>query len=130
MSELDPRERMMLQARALEALRQRLLEETHLTVEQVAERWGVSRTTVEALPEEILPCEDLSPTAGRRLRRYSPAEVQAAAVRLRRWRRAQQAGRGEAYLRELRAELAEREEEILRAARELAVPRPVEMLVA
>lgn len=128
MSELDPRERIMLQVRALEALRQRLLHDTYLSVEQVAERWDVSRTTVEALPEEVLPCEDLSPTRGRRLRRYNPAEVQAAAVRLRRWRRAQQNGQGEAYLRELRAELEAREEEILRAARELAIPRVVEVV--
>lgn len=129
---MDERELLELRARAIEELKNRIIRDSYLTVEEVARRWGVHRSTVESLPEEILPYEDLGGLgrgrAGsekrRQLRRYHPAEVLAAGVRLRRWRRAQQRGEAEAYLARLRAELEARDEEALNIAREMALPAP------
>lgn len=107
---MDERGRLILQQRAIEALRERVAEESYLTISAVMKRLGLARSTVDALPIEILPYVDCSPTPGRQLRRYHPADVIAFDARNRAWKRAQQRGEGEAYLAKLREELAARDE--------------------
>lgn len=112
-------EKLLLQQRRLRAMRDRVATEAYLKVQEVAKHWNVSRSTIEALPIEILRWHDATPTSEHVHRRYSPAEVLAGAVRLRRWKRAKEEGRGEEYLRELRAEMEAEEEAILAFAREI-----------
>lgn len=115
---MDDRERLILQQRAIEALRARITAESYMSVRQVMKRLNLSREKVEELPEEILPYVDHgSPT--RRLRRYHPADVLAADARIRAWRRAQQRGEGEAYLAKLRAELEERDRKAMELAQRM-----------
>ena len=104
---------LILQQRRLLAMRTRMAEESYLTVREVAERWGVSRSLVDGLPAEILPFVNLTPHAKRASRRYHPEEVRAAEVRLRQWGQARAEGRAEAYLQQRRAEVARRDAAIL-----------------
>ena len=122
---MDAQKRLLLQQRALEALRERIASEHYLSVREVCERLGLSRQVVESLPMEILPYEDYG-SGKRSLRRYHPADVLAAGARLRAWKRARERGEGEAYLRRLREELEERD----RLAIQLAHDMVREMAVA
>lgn len=111
---LDERERLVLQQRAIDALRDRVVADSYMSVGAVCARLGLSRETVEALPIEILPFSDYGSPArgdkpGRHLKRYHPADVLAVDARVRAWRRAQQKNEGEAYLQGLRAELEARD---------------------
>lgn len=115
---MDEQRRMLLQQRAIEALRERIASESYLSVREVCERLGLSRQVVEALPLEVLPYEDYG-TGSRSLRRYHPADVLAAGARMRAWRRARERGEGEAYLRRLREELEERDRAAVRLARDM-----------
>lgn len=122
---MDAQKRLLLQQRALEALRERIGSEHYLSVKEVCERLGLSRQVVESLPMEILPYEDYG-SGKRSLRRYHPADVLAAGARIRAWKRARERGEGEAYLRRLREELEERD----RLAIQLAHDMVREMAVA
>lgn len=122
---MDAQKRLLLQQRALEALRERIASEHYLSVKEVCERLGLSRQVVESLPMEILPYEDYG-SGKRSLRRYHPADVLAAGARIRAWKRARERGEGEAYLRRLREELEERD----RLAIQLAHDMVREMAVA
>ena len=46
-----------------------------LTVQQLAERWGVAETTVRAIPFDALPWTPAGRGAKRHHRRYDPADV-------------------------------------------------------
>jgi hypothetical protein len=109
-----------LKARRLSAMKARLTSETFLTVMEVAARWGVSRSVVEALPVEILPYVNMTPFSARANRRHHPVEVQAAEVRLGRWEKARAQGQGEEYLRSLRTEREGIDQEVLARALEVA----------
>jgi hypothetical protein len=109
-----------LKARRFAAMKARLTSETFLTVMEVAGRWGVSRSVVEALPVEILPYVNMTPFSARANRRHHPVEVQAAEVRLRRWEEARALGQGEDYLRSLRKEREGIDLEVLARALEVA----------
>lgn len=122
---MNAQKRLLLQQRALEALRERIASEHYLSVKEVCERLGLSRQVVESLPMEILPYEDYG-SGKRSLRRYHPADVLAAGARIRAWKRARERGEGEAYLRRLREELEERD----RLAIQLAHDMVREMAVA
>lgn len=122
---MDGQKRLLLEQRALEALRERIASEHYLSVKEVCERLGLSRQVVESLPMEILPYEDYG-SGKRSLRRYHPADVLAAGARIRAWKRARERGEGEAYLRRLREELEERD----RLAIQLAHAMVREMAVA
>jgi hypothetical protein len=104
-----------LQARKLARLREQMATLSYLSVKQVMAYLNLSRQVVESLPIEILPYQDYG-SGSRALRRYHPADVEAAGVRLRGWRWAQQEGHGEEYLRKLRRELEERDQGIYRLA--------------
>lgn len=115
---MDAQKRLLLQQRALEALRERIASEHYLSVKEVCERLGLSRQVVESLPMEILPYEDYG-SGKRSLRRYHPADVLAAGARIRAWKRARERGEGEAYLRLLREELEERDRLAIQLARDM-----------
>ena len=100
-------------------LLKRVPKDVYLSVLEVARLFGVARCTVEALPMEILPFVDLSPSPNRQLKRFHPLDVVAAEPRLREWQTAKQAGEGEAFLAEQRRLLEERD----RAALDLAQHR-------
>src|SRR5690625_6448786 len=104
---MDEQRRMLLQQRAIEALRERIASESYLSVREVCERLGLSRQVIEALPLEVLPYEDYG-TGSRSLRRYHPADVLAAGARMRAWRRARERGEGEARSEEHTSELQSR----------------------
>jgi len=95
--------------------------ETHIQISDVATFWGVSRTSVEALPFEILPYVNVTPASSRVSRRYNPAEVRAAGVRLHRWKAAIAQGQGEKYLRQLRQERETHEKNLLMAVQKESV---------
>lgn len=115
---------LVLQQRAIEALRERIVAESYVGVAEVCKRLKLSREKVESLPMAILPYVDhgstVTPKEGeprwRSLRRYHPADVLAADARIRAWRRAETRGGGDAYLARLEAELDESD----RAAIDLA----------
>lgn len=95
--------------RWLEAMHREMVKTRYLTVSEVAEHFSVARSTIEDLPEEVLPFVDIAPTPKRQLKRYHPADVHAAPARLRAWREAQQNAKGAAYLAELRARMENRD---------------------
>jgi len=106
---LDDRQRLVLEGRAIAALKERVVAESYMKIGDVMKRLNLSRSSVEAIPVEILPYSDYSATPGRQLRRYHPADVLAADALLRRWHRAKQQHRGEEFLSQLRAELDARD---------------------
>jgi hypothetical protein len=116
-SELNTAEQqvVVLQARKLARLREQMATISYLSVKQVMAYLNLSRQVVESLPIEILPYQDYG-SGSRALRRYHPADVEAAGIRLRAWRWAQQEGHGEEYLRKLRHELEERDRGIFALA--------------
>jgi anion-transporting ArsA/GET3 family ATPase len=116
-SELNTAEQqvVVLQARKLARLREQMATLSYLSVKQVMAYLNLSRQVVESLPIEILPYQDYG-SGSRALRRYHPADVEAAGVRIRGWRWAQQEGHGEEYLRKLRHELEERDRGIFALA--------------
>lgn len=101
---MNDQERLLLEQRAVEALKKRIAGETFLTINDVRDRMKLSRQVIEGLPMEILPFVPYGSKA-RTYRRYHPADVLAAEGRLRAWNRAKTKGEGEAYLRKLRDEL-------------------------
>ncbi len=116
---MNQEERLILQQRRLKAMRDRVVEETYLKVTEVARHFGVARSTVEDLPQEILAYTDMRPFSEKSYRRYSPAEVLAAEVRIRRYLKAKAEGEGEAYLQKLREEARAEEDAVLSFAREI-----------
>lgn len=115
---LSQEERLLLQQKRLKAMRDRVVEETYLSVADVAKHFGLAESTVKEIPIEVLPWSDFTPFSKKTTRRYSPAEVMAAEIRLRRYLKARAEDRGEAYLEELRQELRRDEESVLAFARE------------
>lgn len=113
---IDEQRRILLERRAIEALKARIARESYLSVREVSERLNLSREKVEGLPMEVLPYADHG-SGPRAYRRYHPADVMAVDARLRAWKAAQARGAGEAYLRELRAELEARDAAAIEAAR-------------
>lgn len=104
----DEQTKLLLNQRALDALKERIAAESYLKIGDVMKRLNLSRQVVEALPVEVLPFANYS-QGDRRLRRYHPADVLACDAKLRQWERAKQRGEGEAYLTKLRGELEERD---------------------
>ena len=116
---MDDQKRLLLQARALRALRDRIAREEYLTVKEVCASKKISRTKLESIPIEVLPYMDVGETT-REYRRYHPADVAALDARMRRWQRAKRVGEaeGRADLAELRAELDAADEASIELARE------------
>jgi len=88
-----------------------------MSVNDVAGYLNVSRSTLEALPIEVLPFIDLAPGAARSLKRYDPDDVRAAPALMRGWMDAKQRGRGETYLAAMRTQLMQRDARTAREAR-------------
>jgi hypothetical protein len=88
-----------------------------MRVEEVAELYQVSRSTVDLMPHEILPFVDFAPTPTRQLKRYHPLDVLAAQARLRAWREKVEQNQGEQYLLSLRDELVARDAHWIELAR-------------
>lgn len=115
---MEERERLVLQQRAIESLKQRIARESYMGIAEVCKRLKLSRSKVEALPLEVLPFTDYG--SGNRLyRRYHPADVLAADARIRGWRRAQADKNGEAYLLTLREQLEESDRLAIQTALEM-----------
>lgn len=114
---MDAQERLLLQQRAVDALKQRIEAESYLDIHAVMSRLGVKRATVEALPMEILPYVPHG-TGSRIYRRYHPADVLAADAKIRRWTEAKRRGKGDEYLAKLRAELEAIDEQAIAFANE------------
>lgn len=116
---MNSHEKLMLNRRAIEALKERISSESYLGVGEVVKRLGVSRALVEGLPFEVLPYVDLGRGEKRTKRRYHPADVLAADGLIRRWRRAQAHGHQEEFLAGLRTRLEERDSAAIRLADEM-----------
>lgn len=101
---MDDRERIVLQGRAIDALRQRIVADSYLDTTAVCERLNIGPASVRAIPMEVLPYTPYG-QGTREYRRYHPADVLAADARIRAWRKAQQTGEERALLEEWRAEL-------------------------
>lgn len=99
-------------------MRERMICDSYLTVKEVAAHFGVTRSTVDQMPREVLPYIDLSVGHSRQLKRFHPVDVLATPARLREWTDAKQRNEGDEYLEHLRAELEERDGDIQRLARE------------
>lgn len=117
---MNDQRRLILQQRALDALRERIERDSYLSVGAVVKRLGISRSKVEALPEEVLPYVNLG-TGKKSMRRYHPADVLAADALLRAWTRARDRGAEAEFLERRRAELEERD----RLALEVAAGRSI-----
>jgi hypothetical protein len=91
-----------------------------MSVEEVAEHFQVSRSTVDQMPREILPYVDFAPTPKRQLKRFHPLDVLAAQARFRGWRAAQEQRKGESFLQVLREELTARDAQWLELAHKAA----------
>ncbi len=115
---MDPRETLVLQQRAIDALKERIASESYMSIEQVRTRLKLSRAKVESIPFEVLPYTDCG-SGTREYRRYHPADVLAADARIRGWRRAQAEGRSEQHLAELREQLEEADRAAIRTALEM-----------
>jgi len=102
---VDEQRFLVLQQRAVEAMRERIVCDSYMKVVEVAARLAVSRATVEGFPMAVLPYADLG-TRTKACRRYHPADVQALDARLRAWRGAEDS---EAHLAGLREELDQRD---------------------
>lgn len=100
-------------------MRDRVVEETYMKVTEVAKHFGVSRSTIEELPFELLPYADLTPTSVYTTRRYSPADVLAYDARVRGYLDAKAQARSEEYLRTLRTQLEEDAKAVIAFAREV-----------
>lgn len=103
---MDEQERLLREAKAVAALKGRIVNDAYFKVSGVMARWKWSRSLVLAIPMEILPYTPHG-TASKVSRRYHPADVLAADARLRAWRRARAISdeAGNEYLAKLRAEL-------------------------
>jgi hypothetical protein len=100
-----PADALDLQHAQLTAARAGLVRDTYLTIHQVMKVMGASRSVVEAIPVEILPFVDVTPTSSRVSRRYNPIDVQLALeVLLPRYKEARARGEGNRFLLELREE--------------------------
>jgi len=117
---IEAQERLLLNQRALDALKARIRNESYLDVKTVASRLNVTRAIVEALPMEVLPYVPYG-TGSRVYRRYHPADVLAADARIRGWERAKREGKGadKRYLATLRAELDAQDEAAIELARSM-----------
>lgn len=127
---LNEHERLMLEQRAIDALKERIVSQSYMSVQEVARHFGVSRSLIEDLPEEVLPYTDLGRGAVRSRRRYHPADVMAADALIRRWRRAQQQGCEREFLAEMRARLEARDDAAIRLADEMAARITTDMVAA
>lgn len=117
---MDPKQRLILEQRAIQAMKERIAGESYLSIGEVCQRLGVHRSIIEGLPMEVLPWVPFGNGGKRVHRRYHPAAVVAADGRIRAWHRARQEGRGAEYLAQLRAELEELDRATHRAALEAA----------
>lgn len=120
MSTVQEQKRAHLEARALRELKDRLVQESYLSVIETAKRLGISREKLESLPFELLPYTDIG-FGQKSMKRYHPADVQAFPARARAYQAARSRGEGEVYLAELRTDREEREEAALQIAREMSV---------
>lgn len=104
----EEQRRILLQQRAIDSLRERIVETSYLTLQQVMERTGLGRTYLEQLPPEILPYTPHR--RGPRVhRRYHPADVLALDAMVRRWDRAKQRGEENAFIEAMGRELEARD---------------------
>jgi hypothetical protein len=103
---------------SLATARERVTKYMLMSVEEVAEHYQVSRSTVDQMPPEILPYVDLAPTPKRQLKRYHPLDVLAAQARLRTWRERMAINEGDEYLRSLQDELEARDARWIEVARQ------------
>lgn len=92
-----------------------------MTVVEVAEFLGVTRSTVDQMPIAVLPFADVSPTHKRQHKRFDPRDVAALPARLRAWNEARQRGEGEKFLAEAGRALRERDAQAMRRATEWEV---------
>lgn len=92
-----------------------------MTVLEVAEYLGVTRSTVDQMPFAILPFADISPTHKRQHKRFDPRDVAALPARLRAWDQARRRGEGERFLKEAERALRERDAEDMRRGMEWEV---------
>ncbi len=115
---MDEQERLLLNKRAIEQLRDRIQGESYVPLPSVCKRLGLSRAVVRALPMEVLPYVPYG-RGTREHRRYHPADVVAADARIRGWERAKQRGQGDAYLEKLKAELEAMDEQAIALAKRM-----------
>jgi hypothetical protein len=114
----DEQDRLLLQRKAIEALRERIVATSYLDVKGVMARWQWKRALVMSIPPEILPYVPHG-TARKVSRRYHPLDVAAADARLRAWQRAKARGEGDEYLARLRVELDAADARAIEAANEM-----------
>lgn len=109
--------RMIVEARKIAALRERIRDTKYLTATEVREHLHMSRDGLDDVPPEVLP---YAPGNGKLkvVRRYHPADVAAYPARARRWREAITQGREVAVLSEMRAELEARDARLIAEALE------------
>lgn len=109
----------MIGVQKARALREEALARGYLTIQEVAEKRGVSEATIRKLVDlGLLPAEDMTPDSKIRTLRIRADDELTLGTRLRAYKRATRDGRGEEYLRELRERWEGREAEELEAIRE------------
>lgn len=107
--------RLLAEQGKIDALRERIVATSYLKAPEVRRHLHMSRSTLDAIPTEVLPWIPGNGSA-RVERRYHPSDVAAYPARARRWRDGIVAGCEADVLAEMAAELAERDRALISEA--------------